>query len=106
MTKERITSETKFRIDRRMKYCAYSYIFPENIIVLGKHTITLETLIHEICETELTYLLHIEWKITKDSIEEHQVTHLISPYGINSLICPCASNIHELPVNEEFLYGP
>ena len=116
---ENQTSEIKFKMNED-KSNAYANI-PRNVICIGKNVFTIETIIHEINEIVTTHLIHLDSEhdtitMIKDatgmlrfaksheklsygeSIFNTWVSHLISPYGQNSLIDP-----YTCIENEEFL---
>jgi hypothetical protein len=67
-----------------------------NLIEIGCKTFTTETLVHEISELTMEYLLkelgYVKSYINREGIDEkgkkHHISHIMSPYGIDSLIYP------------------
>lgn len=112
-----ITAQTKFLLDREDNN-AFSWIefnngkawgtpatITINEISIGINTLTIETLIHEINETELCFILN-KIGFNKDAkIRTHKkdafnndryfVTHLLSPHGRNTLISPIRYTYYE-----------
>jgi hypothetical protein len=98
-----ITAQTKFLINYDDNN-AFSIIefdkgkVTTNEISIGLNTLTIQTLIHEINETELCFILNKigfnkDIKIRyhkKDAFNNNRyfVTHLLSPHGRNTLISP------------------
>lgn len=104
-----ITAQIKFLIQDYDIYNA-GFSISGNFIEIGRGTLTIETLIHEISEIETRIILR-NFGLVKDYIEiqtqtegsqlEH-VSHLISPHGLNSFLSPCKS-VKEKSMDEEFL---
>lgn len=99
-----LTANTKFGIYELDSTDAGFYL-SKNRIEIGKDTITLETLIHEISELETMVLLGnlgiSEIRLTINGFKSN-VSHFVSPYGKNSFLNPCLELIGK-PKNEEFL---
>jgi hypothetical protein len=99
------TADTIFGIYKLDSTDAGFYL-RKNRIEIGKDTITLETLIHEISELETMVLLDkLEgtpvMKLTINGYRNN-VSHFVSPYGKNSLLNPCLE-LEGRPTRETFL---
>jgi hypothetical protein len=102
--KDRVTSETIFMygIIDKDNALADSTL---NCIIIGKDTLTLETLIHELNEIQIMQILKnlgYENKtiINKCYVKPVAVSHLLSPYGEKSLIYPYSKKRKEEKLNE------
>ena len=93
-----ISSRTKFVLDNFKDNAFASYL--ENEIGIGELCFDIEAFVHEVNELELMEIFtnlglnrHATFK------DGHLVTHLISPYGKNSLLYPFKfkrRNLHKL----------
>jgi|GEM_PF-4936901 hypothetical protein len=99
-----ITAQTKFLIgyDDNNAFSTIEFNngkVTTNEIEIGLNTLTIQTLIHEINETELCFILNkmgfkdvkIHNKINRKNKGHgyrYFLTHLLSPYGKNTLISP------------------
>jgi hypothetical protein len=104
MKKDRITSETIFLYDVLNKDDAAAD-YQLNIIAIGRDTLTLETLIHELNEIQIIQTLEKLGYENKRIVNKHYVkpvpiSHLLSPYGYKSLIYPYNENKKEEKLNE------
>lgn len=96
------TANTKFVLCKSDRYDA-GFWFEGNIVEVGKETITLETLIHEISELETMKVLD-ELRDMKINVNGflNFVAHFVSPYGKNSFLHPCLE-LEGRPESETFL---
>jgi len=105
MKKDRVTSETIFLYDVLNKDDAVAD-YQLNVIAIGKDTLTLETLIHELNEIQINQTLenlgYENKRITNKKYIKmpRHISHLLSPYGYKSLIYPYNKNKKEEKLNE------
>ena len=114
--KERITTQVEWGIcsnpDNALTWFKGKYTI-NKLIELGKNCFTLETIIHELNELEIAYLLErlgypnnriiikkdakiLTKKLTDDIDECYTfVSHILSPYGENSILYPYISEAIE-----------
>jgi hypothetical protein len=116
MTVNSITASTTFILDNYDDFDAHAYVKP-NKIEIGFKVLTIETIIHELNEIELSFLFqelgyndnariwNKQRKGKHVQTKYQYVTHIISPYGELSLIDPCASDYGKELKNEEYLIG-
>ena len=115
MTSNSITAYTKFILDDD-NFNATAHTI-DNSISIGVKVLTIETIIHELNEIELSELFqelgyndyariwNKQGKGKHVKTNYQYVTHIISPYGELSLIDPCASDYGKEPKNEEYMIG-
>jgi hypothetical protein len=100
------TADTKFKLFETPDNAAL--LVNENQIEVGKDTITLETLVHEISEMETMVVLktlgqkpRAKFTLRKRGYTNN-VAHFVSPYGEDSFLNPLI-DLHGRPQHEEFL---
>lgn len=96
------TSNAKFS---SLKFDPFNAEFSGSKIRIGKETITLETLIHEIAELETLIILDklkIEDKGLTIEGYQNNVAHFVSPFGEKSFLNPCLE-LKGKPKSETFL---
>jgi hypothetical protein len=105
MKKDRVTSETIFLygVLNNDDACAE---YELNIIAIGRDALTLETLIHELNEIQISQILQdLGYENKTITYKQYvriprHVSHLLSPYGYKSLIYPYNKNKKEMKLNE------
>lgn len=108
------TSETKFVIGKfgKNRFNAFAYT-DGNKIVIGKEIFTLESLIHELSEIDVTMIIEkdfneinrlVSFKIdSKGNTNMNYLSHFMSPYGGNSALYPSQEQFGKRAMHEEFL---
>ena len=108
------TSETKFRIGKYGKYKFNAFAYTnDNEIVLGKEIFTLESLVHELSEIDVTMIIErdfkeinrlVSFKIdSENNTAMNCLSHFMSPYGGFSAIYPSKEQFGKRAIHEEFL---
>jgi len=106
LTEKQNTANTIFTLceDRDNAFCFERV----NVIQIGEHILTIESLIHELNEKVLSEILIKDFnyenrKIIKIKRCKNSLSHFLSPFGEKSLIYPSQYRYKEKPINEEFL---
>jgi hypothetical protein len=111
-TKKIETSDTKFSLCSEDKFNAFAYT-ESNRVEIGKEIFTLESLVHELSEIDVTMIIEKEFKEVNAIVEfeidskkhrfSNYLSHFASPYGGFSAINPSKTRYGERAKHEEFL---